>query len=250
MSTQEITEALNESERRYFEGAMEKGASSWLSCLPLKEMGYCLNKREFRDAIHLRYGWQISDMPKHCACGKANNIEHTLTCKKGGFVSMRHNAVRNTEAALMEEVAKDVVIEPPLIPVGNVQLAAGTNLQNQARLDIAARGIWSSYERTMFDVRITHPHAASHVNKSVDVLLLENEKEKMKSYNDRVLHVEKSSFVPLVYTTNGGMGIQCQKLHQQLAHLICQKRNDPYSKVIANCLFFLTIFIIFSHFST
>ena len=34
--------------------AKEKSASAWLNSLPLKQMGYVLNKQEFRDAIHLR----------------------------------------------------------------------------------------------------------------------------------------------------------------------------------------------------
>ena len=33
----------------------EKGSSVWLTILPLREMGYNLYKREFRDAIKLRY---------------------------------------------------------------------------------------------------------------------------------------------------------------------------------------------------
>ena len=44
----------------------EKGASSWLAVLPLKSLGYSLNMREFQDAIRLRYGWHIPDMPNHC----------------------------------------------------------------------------------------------------------------------------------------------------------------------------------------
>ena len=147
---------------------------------------------------------------------------------------MRHNAVRNTEAALMDEVAKDVQLEPSLLPTGNTELPAGSNVQNQARLDISARGIWSSNERTMFDVRITHPYCNSNIKKPLDSLLDENEKEKMRQYNARVLEVEKSTFVPLVYTTNGGMGKQCQKLHQQLAQLICAKRGDNYSIVMSH----------------
>ena len=107
-------------------------------------MGYTLNKREFVDAISLRYGWPIKVMPNYCACGDKNSVEHTLTCKKGGFISMRHNAVRDAEAALMKEVSNDVLIEPELLPVGNTQLANGTNIKAKARLGVAATGIWSS----------------------------------------------------------------------------------------------------------
>ena len=43
--------------------AVEKGASSWLSVIPRKDMDYTLYKMELRDVIHLRYEWQINDIP-------------------------------------------------------------------------------------------------------------------------------------------------------------------------------------------
>ena len=41
-----------------------------------------------------------------------------------------------------------------------------------------------------------------------EYVLEKNEGEKMRAYNDRILQVEKGSFVLLVYTTTGGMGPQ------------------------------------------
>ena len=38
-------------EKKRIETCLEKGASKWLSALPLKEAGFSLNKLEFRDAI-------------------------------------------------------------------------------------------------------------------------------------------------------------------------------------------------------
>ena len=38
--------------------------------IPLKELDYKLNKKEFRDAIKLRYDWEITDTPMLCACSK------------------------------------------------------------------------------------------------------------------------------------------------------------------------------------
>jgi len=49
---------------------MEKGASSWLSALPLEQYGFSLHKGKFIDAICLRYGFTPSLLPLHCACGK------------------------------------------------------------------------------------------------------------------------------------------------------------------------------------
>jgi len=34
---------------------------NWLIALPLHEQGFHLNKQEFRDALCLRYGWQLGN---------------------------------------------------------------------------------------------------------------------------------------------------------------------------------------------
>ena len=124
---------------------------------------------------------------------------------------MRHNALRDTETLLMKDIAKDVQTEPQLLPVVNMELKRGTNTARQARLDISARGIWGPCERTFFDIRVTHPNAESNKNKSLDSIYRAHEIEKKHLYNDRILQVEKASFVSLVFTTTGGMGPECEK---------------------------------------
>ena len=64
------------------------------------------------------------------AVGK-NNIDHTLNCKSGGYVIMRHNRIRDLEATLLKEVCKDVRIESELLPIGNVELG-GANTAEKA----------------------------------------------------------------------------------------------------------------------
>jgi len=50
----------------------EKGASFWLSTLPLE----CHLPLWFCDAVAFHYGWS----PSNCFCGKSNIIEHALSC--------------------------------------------------------------------------------------------------------------------------------------------------------------------------
>ena len=40
--------------QRALDLAAEKGSSAWLTVLPLQDLGFNLNKREFRDAVKLR----------------------------------------------------------------------------------------------------------------------------------------------------------------------------------------------------
>ena len=180
----------------------EKGAGSWLTVLPLKSHDYCLNKQEFRDALCLRYGWKIPNTPKFCGCGAINDVNHTLICAKGGFVSMRHNALRDLNAEMQQEVCKDVVIEPRLLPLDN-ESVDGTSA-DRAAPDISSRGMWSTFERTFFDVRVLHPNAKSYINTAPATLFQNHEREKMRKYNSRVITVEGGSFTPLVYSTFGG----------------------------------------------
>ena len=49
--------------------AAEKGSSAWLTELPLQDLGFSLNKREFRAAVKLRYDWPAEDIPSTFSCG-------------------------------------------------------------------------------------------------------------------------------------------------------------------------------------
>ena len=208
----------------------DKGAGSWLTALPLQDHGFCLNKQEFRDAVSLRYAWRIANTPQYCGCGALNSVNHTLICAKGGYVSMRHNALRDLNAELQSEICKDVIIEPSLLPVNNEEIS-GTSA-NRAAPDISSRGLWGTFQRTFFDVRVMHPNAASYMDSSLPSLYQRHETEKNKKYNSRVITVEKGTFTPLVYTTFGGCGPQAQRYHRRLAELISRKRNEDYKDVI------------------
>ena len=65
---EQVKNSLSTKSKRVVELATEKGTSNWLTVIPLKELDYNLNKKEFRDVIKLRYYWEITDTPKICAC--------------------------------------------------------------------------------------------------------------------------------------------------------------------------------------
>ena len=144
---------------------------------------------------------------------------------------MRHNALRDTEKKIMEEVCKDVQIEPHLIPT-TAEMSSG-NITDKARLDISAIGVWGQYEKSYFDVRVTHPNAASYLDKTMNSIYHIHEVQKKTEYNDRILNNEHASFTPLVFTTTGGMGPECERLNKRLAELLSRKRKEPYSKIMA-----------------
>ena len=66
------------------------------------------------------------------------------------------------------------------MPVGNRKLPPGSNINDGARLDVAARGFWTPLDKAMFDIRVLHPGALSNNNKSLEKMYSDHEKEKKK----------------------------------------------------------------------
>ena len=162
----------------------EKGASIWLSTLPLRDEGYCLNKQEFWDLVKLRYGWPLSRLPTQCICGAQYDVQHTLSCKKGGFETLRHNHIRNLIAELLNQVTKDVKIEPVLQSLTGETFDQRTaNTSDDARLDISARRFWTKYQMVFFDVMVFDPNAKRYSAQSLQICYINNEKEKKPQYN-------------------------------------------------------------------
>ena len=127
---------------------------------------------------------------------------------------------------------RDVATEPLLIPLNNEKVK-GTQA-DKAAADVSSRGMWSTFERTFFDIQVLHPNCPSYVNTPVKKLYERAEKKKLSKYNSRILQVEKGSFTPLIYSTFGGWGPCADKYHKRLAQLISWKRNEDYAKVMAH----------------
>ena len=183
--------------------AKVKGASTWLTVLPLTEHGFALHKQAFHDALALRYGWTPSRLPSKCECGNRFTVEHALSCAKGGFPSHRHNEIRDITASLLTEVCSEVCVEPDLQPVTPDQLnGASANSQDGARLDVSANGVWGGrFQKTYFDVRVFNPLAPSNRNQAPAAVYRKHELEKKRAYQQRIQEVEHSSFTPLVLST-------------------------------------------------
>ena len=144
---------------------------------------------------------------------------------------MRHNRIRDLEASILKDVCKDVKVEPQLIPVGNRAIES-TNSAEGARLDVSAVGVWSPMERTFLDVRVVHPNSPSYRGKSIRDIYKTHEEAKKRTYNQRIVQVEKASFTPLVFSTTGGMAPESTRYHRRVAELISMKTKEEYSHVM------------------
>ena len=162
-----------------------------------------------------------------CECGSTFSIDHALSCKKGGFVSLRHNQVRNLEASLLSEVCHDVCVEPQLLQLTGENLNEKMAIRSEeAQADIAARRFWVTGQMAFFDVRVFNRIAKRYVHRDTSKAYQLNEKEKNKNYNERVLEVEHGSFTPVVMSAYGGIGKEGNKFYSRLAELLVEKKNQ------------------------
>jgi hypothetical protein len=218
----------------YIQQARDKGASSWLNALPIKEQHLTLNKDEFRDALRLRYNQPLPNLPTTCPCGDRFDVTHALKCLKGGFIHQRHDHIRDLLTTLLDKVCVDVQTEPHLIPItGENMLLKSANTDDESRLDIKAKGFWQRGQTAFFDIRTTHVNSASQKHKSTSAIFRTHEAAKKREYMQRVLEVEQGTFTPLVFGTNGGMGEECERFISALANKLSQKGEHKYPQVIS-----------------
>ncbi|CAH3033039.1 unnamed protein product, partial [Porites evermanni] len=161
----------------------DKEASSWLNAIPIEEHGLALNKQEFRDSLCLRYNLPLPNLPIKCA-----------------------------------HISK-VETEPLLQPLDNeVFNLQSTVTSREARLDMKAGGFWTPRLTAFFDIHVTHVNSRSNQGKYTATIFKEQENEKKRKCNQRVMDVEMATFTPRVFGTNGGMGVDCQNFLRTLAN--------------------------------
>ena len=127
------------------------------------------------------------------------------------------------------KVCTNVEVEPQLQPVDNERFNLRSAVTSpEARLDFKAEGFWSRGVTAFFDVRVTHVNSKCNQGKETSTIFKEQEEEKKRKYQQRVLDVEMGSFTPLVFGTNGGMGENCNCFLKRLADKLSEKNEEPY----------------------
>ena len=91
--------------------------------------------------------------------------KHALSCKKGGFISIRHNEIRNMITRLLKEVYKDIRAEPQLQHLTGKTHQSSTFTRTEVHLDICARDFFN-------------PKAERYVNQKISKTYDLNDKEK------------------------------------------------------------------------
>ena len=139
-------------------------------------------------------------------------------------MNARHDNIRDMEYRLLQ-VCTDVETEPHLQIVDNkLPYKKSANTDDDARLDIRARGFWRPGQNAFFDVRVTNADSKSQRNSKLETVLRKHEEEKKTQYNKRVMEIEHGSFTPLVFTASGVMSHECTKFHKALAEKLSIKK--------------------------
>ena len=119
-----------------------------------------------------------------------------------------------------------------LTPLTGENFPLSTITTDEARVDVAARGVWTKGQMAFFDVRVFNPTAKSYLNSDLSSAHKTNEQAKKRSYNRRVLSVDQGSFTPLVFSCYGGMSKECKTFYNRIAGRISEKRNINFSVAV------------------
>ena len=96
------------------------------------------------------------------------NIQHAMNCKKGGYITIRHNDLRDLTANRLTKICKDVNIKPQLLLVRSETFNNRTaNTSREARVDLKSRVFWVKGQQAFFDVRVFDPNANRYLNKAL-----------------------------------------------------------------------------------
>ena len=202
-----------------------KGAnSSWLTCKISMRDNFYLSKNEFHDALSLRYGLPIRQLPSKCdGCNDEFTVQHALSCKKGGLVTQRHNEVRDILGELAGLAWNNVQREP--------LIREGCEGSTALKADLLIRGFWTPQENASFDIRVTDTDANSYSAKSSEQVLAMCEAEKKQKYQTACSE-RHISFTPLVVSVDGVLAKEFQMFTKRLADRLAGKFGKPYSTII------------------
>ena len=171
---------MNDKEKCLVDISTLNGVSNWLTILPVTEFEF-QSKQQFLDSVRLLYGWENMQSINILPCGSKFDIQQSMSCKKGDFICLRHNDLRNLAANMMSKVCNDSEIKPKLTLLSVEELQDATsNNSNKARVDIRTRGFSEKGQRVFFDLWVFDTNACCYRNNSLQQCYVMNEQETFK----------------------------------------------------------------------
>ena len=136
------------------------------------------------------------------------------------------NDIRDHDAKLADLSWEGVVVEPVLVP-------ADDRNSSPALADWFARGVWEGNRVALFDNRIVDANAPSyHAGSSWDAIARKAAEAKKRKYARASVDM-RSSFIPLVCSTDAVLHREYAVYQKRLASRLATKWDKPYSVVMA-----------------
>ena len=98
----------------------------------------------------------------------------------------------------------------------------------RGKTGLKGRGLLVSWSCSIFRCQSTHVNSKSNQGKATSTIFKEQEKDKKRKYQQRVLDYKMGSFTPLVFETNGGIGADCNCFLKHLAEKLLKKNEELY----------------------
>jgi len=200
-------------------GCSARGASAWLSAVPIANLGLRMTNEQIRIAVALRLGANVTSTHP-CVCGAQADRkgDHALSCKRSKARHARHRQLNDCISRAMTTA----MIPNRLEPVGLLR-------DDARRPDGESLVPWSRGRCVAWDASCIHRLAASWIGRSTktgtpaaDVAEL----RKRAKYNDLP---NEYSFEPVVCETMGGLGSTTITFLRQLGSRMKEANNDDYA---------------------
>ena len=97
------------------------------------------------------------------------------------------------------------------------------------RDSISKQGFFGQYALKLFATSGSFSaKCKTNANTRLNQIYTQHEAQKRREYNEQIIHVERSTFTPLVFSSTGGCGNEAQKFIKRLASLESQKSREEY----------------------
>ena len=97
--------------------------------------------------------------------------------------------------------------------------------------DLGVRGVWQPQTMVLLDIRVVDTDAPSHINRSVEAVLISAELQKKRKYL-MAAELRRASFTPFVLSVDGALGREALSFIKRLAEHLSLRWSKLYSIVM------------------
>ena len=194
--------------------------------------GTILSATEFRDFLCEHYNVSPLNLQSHCdGCGTAFEVTHTLICRIGGLVIVRHNKICDELLYLSQcTFTSEYERSKPLIHQGRTrskqEICQGSDKDKETQGDVMIQGLWYCKVDTIIDIKLWDADVDMYKYEPMTALLARWEKNKKYKHGNHC-HNQWISAVCYLSGRNAREGISSHSLSIQSIHVI-EKGRTPF----------------------